>query len=81
MGLLLRNLVKIVLGGSSGKGLIHSKTAYGVLLMALPMVFGWFGAEISDEDAQAVVEQLVIAGGAMLAIYGRVKASGPIRAI
>ena len=63
---------------SNGKGLIQSKTWWGVMLMGLPMVFKWFGWELSDAGAQELANQAVIVVGGLLAIYGRVKASKPI---
>lgn len=59
------------------KGLVKSKTAWGVVLMGLgPVVGGWLGWDSMDWGALA--EQLTVAVGAVVAIYGRIKASGPI---
>ena len=65
-------------GERQGKGLVRSKTAYGVVLMALPLVLGWFGLEWGEADLQTGAEQITVMVGAALAIYGRVKATGKI---
>ena len=61
-----------------GKGLLQSKTFYGVLMMALPVVLGWFGLTLADAQMQLVAEQIVQIVGAVLAVYGRIKASEQI---
>lgn len=61
-----------------GKGLLQSKTAYGVAVMLLPTVGRWFGFEFDDASAQEIVNQVVVLVGGLLALYGRVKASKPI---
>ena len=60
------------------KGLIQSKTSWGVVTMALPMVAGWFGLDLGVEAVQEIVSQVFVIGGGLFAIYGRLKAKTPI---
>jgi len=65
--------------GTPGKGLIHSKTVWGVVAMALPVVASWFGWGWLDEVlANEIIGQLSVLFGGVLAIYGRIKAKVPI---
>lgn len=59
----------------AGKGLIHSTTVYGVLVLLAPALARWWGWHLDDAALQALAEALVTAAGALLAIYGRIRAS------
>jgi len=63
----------------AAKGLLQSKTFWGMLLM----LFGygaknWFDLDLSDATKSVITEQLVIIGGAILTIIGRVQADKPV---
>jgi hypothetical protein len=60
------------------KPAIKSKTLWGLLLVILPQVLDALGVRVSDEETQAVGEAFVTIFGFALALYGRMKASGPI---
>ncbi len=65
--------------GTETKGLMGSKTVWGVLIMLLaPLPQKWLGVDLSGAMGEAVSNELVVLAGAALAIYGRVKASGKI---
>lgn len=55
--------------------LLSSKTIWGVVAMIAALVAKNFGFEL---DADGLTTDLLAAAGAGLAIYGRVKAGGPI---
>lgn len=64
---------------ASTKGLLGSKTVWGVVIMLLaPYIQQWFGVDLSGETGVEVANDLPVLFGAFLAIYGRVKASGKI---
>lgn len=65
------------------KGLLKSKTVWGVICMIVGSFLGW-GAEVQAEVADNVM--LIVSGafdifGAGLAIYGRVKAKAEIKGV
>ena len=63
----------------AGKGLMGSKTVWGVVIMLMaPYLHRWFGFDVSGETGAAIADDAAILFGAALAIYGRVKASGKI---
>jgi|GEM_PF-6789581 len=55
--------------------LLKSRTVWGVVAMIAALVAKKFGFEI---DADGLTTDLLATAGAGLAIYGRVKAGGPI---
>lgn len=55
--------------------LLKSRTVWGVVAMIAALVAKNFGFEL---DADGLTTDLLAAAGAGLAIYGRVKAGGPI---
>jgi hypothetical protein len=55
--------------------LLSSKTIWGIVAMIAALVAKNFGFEL---DAEGLTTDLLAAAGAGLAIYGRVKAGGPI---
>jgi len=62
-----------------GKGLMGSKTVWGVVIMILaPYLQRSFGIDLSGETSMSIANDLPVLFGAFLAIYGRVKASGKI---
>lgn len=75
---------------TDSKGLVQSKTVQGIGAMGLsgqlapaiawvaPPVFAWFGYELGPEAALAIGEKLVLAAGALYAVYGRITAAKPI---
>lgn len=60
------------------KGLIASKTFYGVVVAILPVLLRMFHIQLMDADVQLVAENIVSIAGAAFAIYGRMKASKSI---
>lgn len=60
-----------------GKGLVQSKTVWGVALAALgPVIAPRLG--LDDSGWQEVISNLSVLIGAALAIWGRIKAAKPI---
>ena len=57
---------------------LKSKTVWGVIVMALPVILPLFGVNIDTSAIGGAGDQILTAVGAILAIYGRVKASGGI---
>ena len=65
------------------KGLLLSKTFWGVVVSVLAMVFGWSAetqAAVAGQATELVV-RLVEVGGMALALYGRVRADTKIRGL
>ena len=65
------------------KFFLKSKTILGVILTILPTLLPWFGISFGPDDTQLVNEAFdstITAVGAVLAVYGRVKAKGAILA-
>lgn len=58
----------------SQKPVYKSKTIWGLLAAALPLLANLAGIELGNEET----EQLLQVGGLILALYGRVKASGKL---
>lgn len=61
------------------KGLLQSKTTWGVVVMIL--AFGaqrWFNINISEATLNILNEEVAVVAGAILTIVGRIKASKPI---
>jgi len=66
-------------GTPETKGLLGSKTVWGVLIMLLgPLVLRWTGIDLSSETGVELADKLPELVGAFLAIYGRAKADGRI---
>ena len=68
---------RTVVHPNDNKGLIQSKTVWGVGVASLggwvfSLVSGWIGIDVSH--LQAIVETLTVTAGSLLAIYGRIKA-------
>lgn len=60
------------------KSLLASKTVWGGLLVVIAAVAGLFGYTFSAEDqasVAAMIENIVLAIGGLLAIYGRITAT------
>jgi len=87
VGLIGRLLMDKVTGNETvnlpddSKGLIQSKTAWGIGVASLggwafSVVSGWLGVDVSD--LQEIADILTVTAGSLYAIYGRIKASGPI---
>jgi len=60
------------------KWFLKSKTVLGVILSVLPTLLPLFGVSFSVEDGQLLTassDSLIQFAGAMLALYGRFKAS------
>ena len=65
------------------KGLLSSKTVWGVIVMVIGTALGW-GAEAQEVITTSVM--LIVSGvleilGAVLAIYGRIKAEKRIGSV
>lgn len=61
------------------KGLLQSKTFWGVVVMAIAGVLRpIFGIVLPEETQQAIAHDLTVAAGAFLAIWGRIAASAKI---
>lgn len=65
------------------KNAASSKTVWGVVIAALPTVLGLFNLHVTDvaafaQGAQDIVDQTLALFGAVMAIYGRVKATSAI---
>lgn len=63
------------------KSLLTSKTFWGAAIAGLSAIAGLFGYTVVPEDQTALVDNVAGLGGvfgALLAIYGRVKASKKI---
>ena len=75
-------LVKKITGGLSqledSKGLVQSKTFWGVLIMAAPTIATWLGWSLSEAETQGIITAGTEAFGALLALWGRIKAVKPI---
>jgi len=56
------------------KGMLTSKTAVGILVAVLPLLWRALGWEFAEAETQAIAEQLVQLGGLALALYGRIDA-------
>lgn len=65
------------------KGLLQSKTTWGVLIAFLGMALGWAPEvqEVLAEDAVRLVSAAFELAGAALALYGRVAAHTEIRGL
>lgn len=60
------------------KSILGSKTIWGLLVAALPLVASLFGFHLApgfEAEAQATVDQLVQVAGLAFAAYGRVVAT------
>lgn len=60
------------------KGLLRSRTFWGALVALIAPFLGMAGYAVTEEDTAAVVDTImgtVAAAGALLAIFGRIKAS------
>lgn len=63
------------------KSIFASKTVWGAVVAAAPAVSGMFGITITGADvmeASRHLDSIVTAGGALLAIYGRITARSRI---
>ncbi len=67
------------------KGILQSKTLWGVVAMAIPAVSKALGHEIAPTDtaglvnaSQALINDALVWGGLMLATWGRFTAKGPL---
>lgn len=56
-----------------GKGLLQSKTFYGLVIAAVPMIARAMGYELGVGETEQLVESLVEFGGLALALYGRIR--------
>jgi hypothetical protein len=75
--LLLTNKESVIRAES--KGILQSKTFWGLVLMILSArLKDWFGIELPDESWDAMAADVGIIVGAVLGIYGRVKAGAKI---
>jgi hypothetical protein len=60
------------------KGLLASKTVWGGILVVLAAIAGMFGYTITAEDQASLVsmiDNIVMAVGGLLAIWGRITAT------
>lgn len=62
------------------KGLVTSKTFWGVVVMLVGTALGWSPADqaATTNDVMTVVQGVATVAGAALAIYGRIKATKKI---
>lgn len=61
------------------KGLFESKTFWGLVVMILASASQrWFGIDLDEETQVGIATDLGIIAGAVLAIWGRLKASKQI---
>lgn len=60
------------------KGLVQSKTFWGVIIMVAPTVATWLGWSLSEAETQGIITAGTEAFGALLALWGRIKAVKPI---
>ena len=65
------------------KNVATSKTLIGVVIAAIPTVLGLFNLHVTDaaafaQGAQDIVDQTLALFGAVVAIYGRIKAASAI---
>lgn len=58
------------------KGLLQSKTIWGIILLIAGPLLAKYG--ITSDDAQHAVSLITEAVGAVIAIYGRIVATKPI---
>lgn len=67
---------------TESKGLLSSKSFWGVVLMVLAIFSErWFGFDLGEATQSFLSEQLVVIAGAALAIYGRVRAEKKIEGV
>jgi hypothetical protein len=68
---------------TEAKSLFASKTFWGAIIAIAASLAGMAGYTFGEADQQALVEIITTVGtsvGGLLAIYGRVKATKPIKA-
>ncbi len=72
------------MGRVEAKPMILSRTTWGLALMLIPMIGRWFGFDFNSDDmtqaqtiansAMALIDEILLMGGAVLAFYGRWRA-------
>lgn len=63
---------------NGSKTIFGSLTIWGVVVMAIPQLAGYLGITVTAADSQAIVnavDAIMTAGGALLAIWGRIRAT------
>lgn len=63
---------------NGSKTIFGSLTIWGVVVMAIPQIAGYIGLNVTAADSQAIVnavDGILTAGGALLAIWGRIRAT------
>lgn len=64
------------------KNIFQSKTFWGVILMLIGVYGGqWFGFDLTDATQSVISEQLVTIAGAVLTVYGRIKADTKVSGV
>ena len=62
----------------SVKGLVQSKTIFGAVVMAIPLVFKMFGVEVAEAEAQIVFDAGFEVFGFIMVVVGRMGAKKKI---
>jgi len=66
---------------NDAKGLLQSKTVWGVILMVFAFFAPKLGLDLNAETQSVISDQLVTIVGAVLAIIGRVNASKDVNGV
>ena len=64
------------------KSFTTSKTIWGAVIVLIPVAANLLGVNISGDDIAALgghLDAIITAGGAVLAIYGRIKATSALK--
>ncbi len=91
MGAIVNGIVRLFIGEISNrtvdgvykkqiitKGLLTSKATLGVLISVVGWAANRYGLDMGAPEVQAIATDLLVAGGALFAIYGRITASKPM---
>ena len=60
------------------KSFLASKTIWGIIIALSPVLSGWLGFDV-DESIGDIYEPLIQVIGAVIATYGRIKASSGLK--
>ena len=60
------------------KSALKSKTIWGIVIAAMPVVAGLLGVSFSDAETQQLTESFITIFGLAVAAYGRAVATGPL---
>ncbi len=63
----------------NSKFILKSKTIWGVLIAAVPTILAQFGYDMGNPELlNGIVNEIFEVVGAVLAVFGRIVAEGPI---